>query len=484
MSEHNLSTITPVNIQNNTQECIEPTPTPSYQKVAYVSVAPERVMSILSPQEVEQLANLNETPLYQMFRRCALAVLNTGSQIDDAKKIMEIYHDFNIQIVSQSRGIKLALTQAPDTAFVDDQLIRGIKEHLFSVLRDVVYIHKVIQNHPDLSLDQGLGVTNAIFHILRHAQVLHTGIKDQLVVCWGGHSISRVEYEYTKKVGYELGLRGLNIGTGCGPGAMKGPMKGATIGHAKQHTSGRYIGLTEPDIIAAEPPNPIVNELVILPDIEKRLEAFVRLAHGIIVFPGGVGTLEEILYLLGILLHAENQQIPFPLIFSAPECSRRYFEQIDRFLVSCLGESVRKRYTIVIADAQETARLAKKGIEEVFEFRKQGKDAFYFNWLLHIPPEFQKPFEPTHENMQALKINKTNDQFEMAMNLRKLFSGIVAGNVKESGIKRIEQHGPYHLNGEKQITEHLDILLRSFAEQGRMKLGHAAYRPCYTIDNT
>jgi predicted Rossmann-fold nucleotide-binding protein len=32
-----------------------------------------------------------------------------------------------------------------------------------------------------------------------------------MVVCWGGHSIGRHEYEYTKKVGYELGLRGLNI---------------------------------------------------------------------------------------------------------------------------------------------------------------------------------------------------------------------------------------------------------------------------------
>jgi predicted Rossmann-fold nucleotide-binding protein len=68
----------------------------------------------------------------------------------------------------------------------------------------------------------------------------------------------------------------------------------------------RYIGITEPGIIAAESPNPIVNHLVIMPDIEKRLEAFVRMAHGIIVFPGGVGTAEEILYLLGILLREEN----------------------------------------------------------------------------------------------------------------------------------------------------------------------------------
>ena len=107
-----------------------------------------------------------------------------------------------------------------------------------------------------------------------------------LVVCWGGHSISRKEYEYTKLVGHEMGLRGLDICTGCGPGAMKGPMKGANIGHAKQRIKdGQYLGITEPGIIAAESPNPIVNDLVILPDIEKRLEAFVRTGHGIVVFP-------------------------------------------------------------------------------------------------------------------------------------------------------------------------------------------------------
>ncbi len=114
-------------------------------------------------------------------------------------------------------------------------------------------------------------------------------------------------------MGYELGLRGLDVCTGCGPGAMKGPMKGATIGHAKQRIQhGRYIGITEPGIIAAEPPNPIVTQLVIMPDIEKRLEAFVRLAHGIVVFPGGAGTAEEILYLAGVLLDPANARAALP----------------------------------------------------------------------------------------------------------------------------------------------------------------------------
>src|ERR1043166_4447725 len=106
-------------------------------------------------------------------------------------------------------------------------------------------------------------------------------------------------------------------------------MKGATIGHAKQRLNlCRYIGLTEPGIVAAEPPNPIVNQLVILPDIEKRLEAFVRMAHGIVVFPGGAGTAEEILYLIGMLLDPANREQPFPIVLTGPRESAAYFDHI------------------------------------------------------------------------------------------------------------------------------------------------------------
>ena len=170
-----------------------------------------------------------------------------------------------------------------------------------------------------------------MFHILRNAGILHPLTNPNLVVCWGGHSIGREEYDYTKEVGYELGLRGLDICTGCGPGAMKGPMKGATIGHAKQRIrDGQYLGITEPGIIAAESPNPIVNELVIMPDIEKRLEAFVRTGHGIVVFPGGVGTAEEILYLLGILLHPDNAEVAVPADLHRSGRGRRLLQRDRR----------------------------------------------------------------------------------------------------------------------------------------------------------
>ena len=84
--------------------------------------------------------------LYRLFRQCALAVLNSGAGADNdnAKEIFDRYRDFDIEIVRHAWGIKLEVHNAPASAFVDGQMIRGIKEHLFAVLRDVVFISNEI----------------------------------------------------------------------------------------------------------------------------------------------------------------------------------------------------------------------------------------------------------------------------------------------------------------------------------------------------
>ncbi len=451
-------------------------------EVVDILISPEGRLEVLSKAEVTKLLDTSKAGLYDIFRKCALAVLNSGSSIDDGKELLERYRDFEINILQRERGIKLDIRSAPSIAFVDGKMIRGIHEHLFSVLRDIVYVHFEVTDNPRFDLNRPDGITDAVFHILRNANVLQPQRSPNLVVCWGGHSISRIEYNYTKEVGYALGLRELDICTGCGPGAMKGPMKGAAIGHSKQRLSGgRYLGISEPGIIAAESPNPIVNDLVIMPDIEKRLEAFVRTGHGIVVFPGGAGTAEEILYILGILLHPENAEMPFPLIFTGPATSRAYFDQIDQFIGLTLGPAAQRRYKIIIDDPETVAREMSAGIAEVRAFRKAHSDAYYFNWRLKIDPEFQKPFRPTHENMRNLTLHRNQDGHVLAANLRRAFSGIVAGNVKEEGIRAIEQFGKYEIQGESAIMGPMDALLASFVEQSRMKLPGKAYTPCYTI---
>ena len=445
-------------------------------------VGPRGALESLSQDEIEQLLSSGQGGLYPLFRQCALAVLNAGSDTDDAKELFDRHRDFDIRLVRQAWGVKLEMRNAPAAAFVDGEMIRGIKELLFAVLRDVVYIANEIVESGRFDLSRPAAVTNAVFHILRNARVLDHRMRPNLVVCWGGHSIARDEYEYTKKVGYELGLRGLDVCTGCGPGAMKGPMKGATIGHSKQRiAAGRYIGLTEPGIIAAEPPNPIVNQLVIMPDIEKRLEAFVRLAHGIVVFPGGAGTAEEIFYLLGILLDPANAEQPFPVVLTGPRRSAGYFEQIRAFLVDTLGEAAANRLQVIVDDPPAVARAMVQGLEKVRDFRRSRSDSFNFNWLLRIDEEFQRPFVVTHAAMRTLRLHRDQPVHELAADLRRAFSGIVTGNVKEHGIRDIERHGPYELSGDPAVMARLDALLAAFVAQQRMKLPGTAYMPCYRI---
>ena len=447
-----------------------------------VEVMPEGSLEVLSKQEVERLRESGAGSLHHILRRCALAVLNWGSETDSPVEMLEKHADFDLRIMQEDHGVMLALRLPPHSAFVDGQMIRGIRELLFAVLRDIVFINNELVTQAMGQSDSGDRITNMVFEILRNANVLHYGEEPNLVVCWGGHAIPRNEYEYTKEVGYQLGLRSLNVATGCGPGAMKGPMKGAAIGHSKQRfRQGRYFGLTEPGIIAAEPPNPIVNELVILPDMEKRLEAFVRCAHGIIIFPGGVGTLEELLYLLGILLHPENKDVPMPLILTGPESSAALFDQIDLFIGATLGDEARSKYSICIGDPAEVARAISDGVEEVRQSRHSRKDAFFFNWQLVIEPEFQRPFYATHESMAALVIEPDLPPHVLAANLRRAFSGVVAGNIRDDGIRAIEKHGPFEIHGDKAIMKKLDALLGACVEQGRMRLPGKPYTPCYRV---
>ncbi len=442
-------------------------------------VAPRGSLENLSHEEVAKLLDRGQGGLYPLFRQCALAVLNSGSYSDDPRALFEKFRAFELKIIRQSWGIKLEMTHAPGDAFVEGHMIRGVKEHLFAVLRDIVYISNEIVESGRFDLTQSDGITNAVFCILRNARVLDTKGEPDLVVCWGGHSISRDEYDYTKRVGYELGLRGLNVCTGCGPGAMKGPMKGATIGHSKQRIhSGRYIGLTEPGIVAAEPPNPIVNHLVIMPDIEKRLEAFVRLGHGIIVFPGGVGTAEEILYLLGVLLDPANAEQPMPLILTGPASAAAYFERVDEFVALTLGPEARARYRIIIDDPAEAAREMVRGLERVRHHRTVTGDAYNFNWALAVPADFQRPFEATHENVAALEVHLDQPVHVRAANLRRLFSALVAGNIREPVIRQVEARGPFEISGDRRLIQPLDALLASFVAQKRMKLS-GEYRPVY-----
>ena len=84
----------------------------------------------------------------------------------------------------------------------------------------------------------------------------------------------------------------------------------------------------------------------------------------------------------------------------------------------------------------------KEAMPKIREYRKS-VEMPTFNWSLRIEPEFQLPFEPDHASMASLDLHRNQPPQLLVANLRRAFSGIVAGNVKEGGIRAIEKKGPF-----------------------------------------
>jgi len=373
-------------------------------------ITPRGDLDVLSRSEIASLQDSSESIYRELFRNCALAVLSTGADSDDGHALLAAHADFEIELISAARGVKLKVTNAPANAFVGDEIIAGIRSHLFAVLRDIVFL----QDQVEIWHKNGDSITGMVFKTLRHAKALKPRRRPNLIVCWGGHSINKIEYDYSKEVGYRLGLRSLDICTGCGIGAMKGPMK------------------------------------------------------------------EEILYILGVLLNQKNKHIHVPLIFTGPKESKAYFEQMDKFIGDSIGAEAQKLYTIIVDDPIAVATQMTNSMEQVYSNRRELDDAFFYNWSLTIEEPFQQAFDPSHENMAALKLRKDQDPAKLAADLRRAFSGIVAGNVKPNGIEAIKKHGVYKIDGDPELMSSLDVLLSSFVDQRRMKLS-GDYTPCYEL---
>jgi len=76
-------------------------------------ISPIGGLDVLSRNEVARLRGASDSGLHVLLRRCALAVLTSGSISDDPRAILEQYPDFDIQVLQQDRGMKIELSNAP-----------------------------------------------------------------------------------------------------------------------------------------------------------------------------------------------------------------------------------------------------------------------------------------------------------------------------------------------------------------------------------
>jgi hypothetical protein len=180
-------------------------------------------------------------------------------------------------------------------------------------------------------------------------------------------------------------------------------------------------------------------------------------------------------------MHPDNIE-SIPVVFAGPESCREYFSELERFLLDCFGEDVRRHYRVIVGAPDEVGRAMRAAIDEVHARRRAAAQAYYFNWELQVPLDLQEPFIPTHENMAGLQLHADLPAHVLASNLRRAFSGLVAGNVKAFGIEQVRQHGAYQLSGDGRFMASMDRLLQVLVREKRMKLGEGDdYQPCYRL---
>ena len=83
-------------------------------------ISPLGSMDLLSQLEVDMLKRTASSDLYQLFRNCSLAVLNSGSQTDSSHELLSRFENFDINVLRRERGVKLELINPPEEAFVMD----------------------------------------------------------------------------------------------------------------------------------------------------------------------------------------------------------------------------------------------------------------------------------------------------------------------------------------------------------------------------
>ena len=64
-----------------------------------IEVMPEGSLEVLSRQEVARLRRTGAGSLHDLLRRCALAVLNWGSETDSATEVLDQFADFELRIL-------------------------------------------------------------------------------------------------------------------------------------------------------------------------------------------------------------------------------------------------------------------------------------------------------------------------------------------------------------------------------------------------
>ena len=338
----------------------------------------------------------------------------------DTRAVREKFQGMTAQLTKEGGKFYLHLQNVPSDVLYDGKnVIWQSVEQVSSAFRDILFSPAKLPKNA--SNEER---STFVKKFAENAGLLYRGERGLIVFTWGGHRVPREEYDYAKQVAYWLALHlpDMENITGCGEGIMKAPFKGAQVAYGKQRSFERFgqrdfIGLTEKNILAAEAPNELVNRLVVYPNIEQRMEAFIRASHRGRAHPGGPGTIEEIMTMLAVRSMPENRDIPYEFDLVEREGSP-YFQELNQYLIACFGNALDGLYTV-------HQGLPKSYASYVAESTRKLPQRYLWNDDLLFDSRIQEPYEVTFESMEALDLSRQQEPFSLLINLRRFFSAIV-----------------------------------------------------------
>jgi predicted Rossmann-fold nucleotide-binding protein len=426
----------------------------------------------LTEREARRIRSALETPDHRLVEIVGALINIHKKDYNDTRAVREKFRDMHIRVERKNGDFALVCSGVPRDCLYDGQnVIEQSVEQVSSALRDIVFPPQTLG--PDASSEERSAYVKKF---VEHAGLLYRGERGLVVFTWGGHRISRREYDYAKVLAYWLGLflPDMENITGCGEGIMKAPFKGVQVAYGKQRTFRRfglrdYIGFTEQGILAAEAPNELVNRLVVFPTIEQRMEAFIRASHRGRAHPGGPGTIEEILTMLAVLSTPGNTEIPFSFEL-VEETGGTYFKELDHYLRLCFKDALDGLYEVFCCDPQTYARHVAETTRKL-PMRYLWNDNFYFEERL------QTPFEVSFESMEALDLSREQEPFSLLINLRRFFSAVVHLSVKDPDMLDAWGDERPLIRGDRDILRATDELVRKLEQQGRIHAEAKYARP-------
>lgn len=154
------------------------------------------------------------------------------------------------------------------------------------------------------------------WQVMRTAILMRTTLKKNVVTIFGGAQVHITDryHEMAFQLAKELAHHGYSIVTGGGPGVMEAANCGADAGeHITKSTANLGIGVDGID----EQYHNRCGSFVRVNQFFGRKWLLIRYSSAAVVFPGGIGTLDELCELLNALKHHHIKRIPVILVGTA-----------------------------------------------------------------------------------------------------------------------------------------------------------------------